>query len=234
MPCGRPFHALSCGLLNAFVCICPCSEALTENRRQLRSAKGAGTGHERGEKSHMKTMLRNRNHNKKGGGKWEGERNSTQRVDQSARLPSSLARERASPGGGRGGSPGRAGEEQDLGQAAGRRQQLELRRERSPRVHLRFKGDSVTPVESSAVGPGGEEGWGREGDGGEGGWRGGRPWKPPAPEHLSDKRTHPLRQSSGCEGAGGHRRRSARLPPAASPGRRGAQRVRPVLNFTAH
>lgn len=38
---------------------------------------------------------------------------------------------------------------------------------------------------------------------------GGSPWKPPAPEHLSDKHTHPLRKSSRCEGAGGNSRRSA-------------------------
>lgn len=50
---GRPFHALSCGLLNAFVCICPCSKALTENRSQLPTVKGAGTVHEKGgKKSH--------------------------------------------------------------------------------------------------------------------------------------------------------------------------------------
>lgn len=81
LPCGRPFHALSCGLLNAFVCICPCSEALTENRSQLRAAKGAGTVHEKGKQNHMKMMLQNHHHNNKREEEMGSEGNSTRSVD---------------------------------------------------------------------------------------------------------------------------------------------------------
>lgn len=159
LPCGRPFHALSCGLLNAFVCICPSSEALTENRSQLRAAKGAGTVHEKGKQNHMKTMLQNRNSDKKKKKKkrrrWGGREIAPE--GQMARLPSSLARKPTSPGGalpwegGRGGRP--------HCRAAGRQQQRELGCECSPQVHLRFKGDS----DSSGVlcfGPGRRKRWG--------------------------------------------------------------------------
>lgn len=78
----------------------------------------------------------------------------------------------------------------------------------------------MTPVESSALGLGGERDGGGEGD--EGGR--GSPWKHPTPEHLSDKHTHPLQNSRWCTGAGGRAAGSKRgLPPAASPGRRGGK-----------
>jgi hypothetical protein len=37
----------------------------------------------------------------------------------------------------------------------------------------------------------------------------GSPWEQPAPEHLSNKHTHPLRKPSRGEGVGGNCRRSA-------------------------
>ena len=98
-----------------------------------------------------------------------------------------------------------------------------------PSSHLRFKGDSVTPVESSALGLGGERSGGRAGDEVGEEVLGNNPrW------NICQTSTHThfgnLVRASWPVATAGARRG---LPPAASPGRRGAQQIRPVLNFTA-
>lgn len=170
----------------------------------------------------MKTCSKTATRTTKRRRRWEGREIAPE--GETARFPAaSLANGRA-----RGQRcPGRAGGGRPHWPAAERWQRRELRCECSPGVHLRFKGDCVTPSGVLCFGPGRRKGWG-------GGAReevlGNSPRQNicQTAQTPTSKNLVGVREPVATEGA------QPCLPPAASPGRRGARQIRSVLNFTVH